>query len=454
MSAKIDGKDWSSDGVIFSTYLGNVLGVSGGDRTQPTRAIAFSVQITQPGEVQINQTLGTANAVISVGSEIWQASVLGGTGTIKVTSLTSTGATGTFSFEAVAAPNSGNSGTKDVTDGKFEVTFTTTAAMLTPAPARAAGPSPTAAVQPAGTCAGAVTGTANGGPWCGSGFVRASHSNGFFSLAAFDATAGAITFGLGQVTGPGTYSVTYLNPNGSSVIVATPLGQGWNTFLPGGTGTVTIDVLTATRAAGTFSFEAVGATGGASGKFVLTDGKFDVALAVSPGAATATPSAQPTTAPPLRGANTAIPASAGSRAPAATVGVCNGAVTAKVNGAPWCGAISVLASHRNNAFSLTAFDAAAVGLTFQVVQVTAPGTYSVAYLNGTISSAMAGNSSGQSWNTLLPGGTGTVIIETLTTTRATGTFSFEAAAASGGATGKLTVTDGKFDVALQVAASK
>jgi len=56
------------------------------------------------------------------------------------------------------------------------------------------------------------------------------------------------------------------------------------------------------------------------------------------------------------------------------------------------------------------------------------------------------SATGQTWSTVAPGSTGSIVITTYTANRIAGTFSFTAAALSGGATGTLTVTNGSFDV--------
>lgn len=52
----------------------------------------------------------------------------------------------------------------------------------------------------------------------------------------------------------------------------------WTSTLPGGSGSVTITELTATRARGTFEFTLVPSDAGAVGNRVVTDGEFDVPL--------------------------------------------------------------------------------------------------------------------------------------------------------------------------------
>ena len=63
-----------------------------------------------------------ANGLLTIGgSQLWAANAIQGSGTITVTTLSATGASGTFSFNLVAdAPATG---TKTITNGAFNITF-------------------------------------------------------------------------------------------------------------------------------------------------------------------------------------------------------------------------------------------------------------------------------------------------------------------------------------------
>lgn len=101
------------------------------------------------------------------------------------------------------------------------------------------------------------------------------YRNSILSIAGIDL---GITASVGfavAATKTGTYSVAYGNSAGGSATI-TKTGKGWGSALPGGTGSVTITTLTANHAVGTFVFDAVPASGGATGTVHVTDGKFDV----------------------------------------------------------------------------------------------------------------------------------------------------------------------------------
>jgi hypothetical protein len=124
---------------------------------------------------------------------------------------------------------------------------------------------------------GTFSATINNTAWSGVGRVAVSKStNSLVAVAAVSPTY-AITFGISPLTAPGTFSLAYLNPAGSLAIVSqSTAGGGWTTFAQGGTGSITITTYTANRIAGTFAFDAVAVSGGATGTTRVTNGTFDV----------------------------------------------------------------------------------------------------------------------------------------------------------------------------------
>ncbi len=264
MSAKIDGGSWNSVSISTATYSNGTLSFGGVDNITSPRVLAIAVRAGEAGTFRIGQSASdaNANALLTIGGSVWQAvSVAGGSGTIVITSLTTTGASGTFSFTLNAVPQTSATGTKTVTDGTFNVTFATIATL----------PTATSAPRPA-----AMTAQLNGAAWGSVSMYRATFQNQFLSITGFDTNATAVFLSVAQVTGPGTFSLNLATGNGSSAIVANSSGQGWITALPGGSGSISITLLTPTRAVGTFSFEAVPSTGGASGAMRATNGQFDV----------------------------------------------------------------------------------------------------------------------------------------------------------------------------------
>jgi hypothetical protein len=92
-------------------------------------ALTLSINFAARGAVgttTINPTSTTVlNVITTTGTTVigsWSASGLGGSGTLTIATLTSSGMSGTFSFTAVPA-SAGTTGTKTVTDGTFTATF-------------------------------------------------------------------------------------------------------------------------------------------------------------------------------------------------------------------------------------------------------------------------------------------------------------------------------------------
>ena len=129
MTALVDGVAWSSIVTITTrttlpTEPRGVLGVSGtnaftGQYIEITFAVpnAVGTYTIGPGQIS-NGALQIPNNFAS-----WTASTTIGSGTIVVSSLTSTGAAGTFTLTLPPLSNTRATGTKLVTNGQFNVTF-------------------------------------------------------------------------------------------------------------------------------------------------------------------------------------------------------------------------------------------------------------------------------------------------------------------------------------------
>jgi hypothetical protein len=122
-----------------------------------------------------------------------------------------------------------------------------------------------------------------------------------------------------------------------------------------------------------------------------------------------------------------------------------GSLTAQVDGAAWRASRGVAATRAAGFIGVggTASDASSISFAFPD---TGPGTFAVASSNGTNGSYVK---SGQGWTAAFGnGGSGTITVTTLTTSRVAGTFSFVAPGISGGAAGNKTVTNGSFDISF------
>jgi hypothetical protein len=138
----------------------------------------------------------------------------------------------------------------------------------------ACGGSSTAPNSGSNSCTASLSATVNGVVWCSpAGAGTFQHS--IVSIAGIDAgLVSSIAFAF-VATVPGTYSLGSGNIN-AGFATYTRNGQGWGSALSGGTGSVTLTTLTATHAAGTFTFDAVPSNGGATGTILVTNGTFNI----------------------------------------------------------------------------------------------------------------------------------------------------------------------------------
>ena len=121
----------------------------------------------------------------------------------------------------------------------------------------------------------------NGATWSAIGAIniQRQQQNNVIGFAG-SGSAGGTTYGVAvsvvNATGPGTHSLNiFAGGDGSNVSIGTSSGVGYTTGLTGGSGTLTITSLTATRIVGTFSGTAVPA-GSSGANLVLVNGQFDI----------------------------------------------------------------------------------------------------------------------------------------------------------------------------------
>jgi hypothetical protein len=129
-----------------------------------------------------------------------------------------------------------------------------------------------------GTGSGPLSATIDGKAWA-SVVPAAIFKNNIVSIAGLDAAlTTTVSFAFGA-TGTGTYSLAPSNSVGGLGLVVKTSGttsQSWGTALSGGSGSVTLTTLTANHVVGTFAFDAVPSSAGATGTVHVTNGKFDI----------------------------------------------------------------------------------------------------------------------------------------------------------------------------------
>jgi hypothetical protein len=114
---------------IVGTYNNNVLAIEGASTTgDKTVTIKLNLPgLTSTGTVTLNQNVGGQFAQVLVLEDgqisTWSTADAPGTGTVNITTLTSSRAAGTFSFTGQAITNNPATGTKAVTNGSFDIEF-------------------------------------------------------------------------------------------------------------------------------------------------------------------------------------------------------------------------------------------------------------------------------------------------------------------------------------------
>jgi hypothetical protein len=123
MSAVVNGDDWNATLSVQAAYTNGILAIAGVDGGNVTIAVATaasgpgSYPIGVPSSTNASYTMGGGQALV------WQAVSTLGSGSMEIETLTATSASGTFHFELPAVTTSGATGTKSITNGKFEVKF-------------------------------------------------------------------------------------------------------------------------------------------------------------------------------------------------------------------------------------------------------------------------------------------------------------------------------------------
>jgi hypothetical protein len=124
LSARIDGSSWSATTTVGATHLNGVFGFGATDGTG--RAIIVAAEASPgPGAVaiRVGPSTNLTFSITEANGTVWMAGGSLGTGQLNIDSFTSTGASGRFTFTAMAPPGAPNTGSKVVSDGVFNVRF-------------------------------------------------------------------------------------------------------------------------------------------------------------------------------------------------------------------------------------------------------------------------------------------------------------------------------------------
>jgi hypothetical protein len=131
--ARINGAAWTATCVTTASYTSNIFSLGATDGVQ---TIGLGLSFVGFGDYTMTpidpknppQSLMLANGLVNLlptSAQSWTANsgTPDSSGTLTLTGISATGATGTFSFTAVATSGTGAAGTKVVTNGGFNVTF-------------------------------------------------------------------------------------------------------------------------------------------------------------------------------------------------------------------------------------------------------------------------------------------------------------------------------------------
>ena len=273
LTARIDGEPWASDAIYLeSGVVHNLPGLYLIQGTEVSGSEARSIMITLsnirgPGTYPLGMGGGTVGGVghLTDAGAGWLTPLSGASGTITITTLTDTRIVGTFAFTAVGATG-GASGTRTVTDGKFDLAVTTSAGV---------GELPPEAGS-------RVSAELNGAGWNASTVALQALPAVVWGFSASN-TEYALSVAVNDVTGPGTYPLTTVGQIAIAAVTAgndAPENCCWG-FVGGvsGDGEIIIETWTGTRATGTFSFQ-LPATGGsgATAPMNVLNGTFDVGI--------------------------------------------------------------------------------------------------------------------------------------------------------------------------------
>lgn len=277
MTATINGQAFSVTGVsaVFAAQLdansGSYL-LSGVETASTFRSITFTLSgISGPGTYPLGvdgvSVAGGAGSVSVNATNVWNTGLSGASGTITITSLTTTRIAGTFAFSANAAGGSAT-GSQSVTNGSFDAGFGKTVVIK----------------ALADSIGSKMTATLGGQFWNGA-IVSGQTSSSFFSISAINDRQ-TLLFTFPMPAGTGTFQ---LSNAGGAILQAwdpksvKPAGARCCWGVAGDVGTITITSLTKTRAKGTFSATLSPQAGtAATGQLTITGGAFDIGLFHTP----------------------------------------------------------------------------------------------------------------------------------------------------------------------------
>jgi hypothetical protein len=271
LSADIDGASWSADPTVL-----NLVGVPyaqpgtytlvGSNRavTQTLSITLYNIREAGVYPLGVGVSVPGGSGLVSDQTGGWATIQSGDAGTIDITTLTDSRMAGTFNFVAEALSGTAT-GTVEVTNGEFDLAV-----------------KPNGTVPPLPDYAGStLNATFNGEPFTAANVMAADPrlTQGIFTLVG-DNSGFGVAFSVASVTGPGTYELSSPSTIGVTGDGSDPTVCCWNSN-PGGSGSVTVTSMTATRIQGTFTATLLPTFGSELTGEMMVEGSFDAGFPFS-----------------------------------------------------------------------------------------------------------------------------------------------------------------------------
>ena len=257
-TAKIDGADWNAEFAVTAingaagTYSITALRTSGSNNF----SMVFTLyNITGPGTYPLGVgvfAFGGTALISQVGTDGWSTPLNGVAGQIVITTLSATQMVGTFAF--TATPLLGGAGaSKVVTQGVFDIPVSGTGGV----------------VSTTGNQGSSLTGNVGGTFVAASALATVTGATPVLTIVANNDVR-TVSISLANMTGSGTYTLSATTPV-RTIQAGNMLGAGWTSGLTGGSGSVIITSVTATRIMGTFTATLIPVpASGASGNLAVS----------------------------------------------------------------------------------------------------------------------------------------------------------------------------------------
>jgi hypothetical protein len=258
LTASVDGQAFVADLSVSATtsqaspglYILGGSKLLAGTTARTIELFLYNIGATGTYPMGVGPTVVGGTGTVTDGPTTWLTPLSGAAGTVTVTALSASAIAGTFSF--TAPPMLGAGASRSVTSGTFDIPITGTPGTLAP------------------TAGNKMSATLGGAPWNAATVVLVAHTSGVYAFGGSN-TDYSVNFTLSSVTGPGTLTLG----TSTETLSIQHGSQGWSTSL-GGSGTVTVTELSASRIKGTVTATLQGLAG--AGALTVTGGTFDVGL--------------------------------------------------------------------------------------------------------------------------------------------------------------------------------